>query len=374
MRALLNLANNLLRLSRPISCSQIHYKPIPDSLKLSARKSGSVVAPSQQTAAPLFSTTSSSLQMVKGLPELFKNGSLDLLLFGHTPVRGFQRTRFTIILSHPPHFRPRGDLRLYLVRSDHDAQHTQGSELLAARRPNVEAPSDLFGRCRGKGPDPRFGLAYINPLFYFSQLFSFQLQWWGASSCCISLLASHQGDPGSIPGWVTPDFHLWESSRTMPLVGGFFLGDLPFPPPFHSSAAPYSPQSSLSALKTLTLRAVQNLSTPSQYERKPPFKGWGQPQASFPTVCARLSSYAAASVPMSKTTYVKRVTNKSHVQDIASFGHVTNNCGEYTLGGADYFSHHHIIYFLMADTVLTFIAFPAPPLSDSRSLSFSEHG
>ncbi|KAJ8869149.1 hypothetical protein PR048_030717 [Dryococelus australis] len=36
-----------------------------------------------------------------------------------------------------------------------------------------------------------------------------------------------------------------------------FLGDLPFPPPFHSSAAPYSPQSPSSALKTSMLRAVQ---------------------------------------------------------------------------------------------------------------------
>ncbi|KAJ8875246.1 hypothetical protein PR048_023141 [Dryococelus australis] len=37
----------------------------------------------------------------------------------------------------------------------------------------------------------------------------------------VSLLASHQGDPGSIPGRVTPDFCMWESCRTMPLVGGF---------------------------------------------------------------------------------------------------------------------------------------------------------
>ncbi|KAJ8897550.1 hypothetical protein PR048_002899 [Dryococelus australis] len=39
-----------------------------------------------------------------------------------------------------------------------------------------------------------------------------------------------------------------------------FLGDLPFPPPFHSSAAPYSPQSPSSALKTSLLSAVQNSS------------------------------------------------------------------------------------------------------------------
>ncbi|KAJ8885472.1 hypothetical protein PR048_011669 [Dryococelus australis] len=40
----------------------------------------------------------------------------------------------------------------------------------------------------------------------------------------VSLLASHQGDPGSIAGRVTPDFRMWESCRTMPLVGGFARG------------------------------------------------------------------------------------------------------------------------------------------------------
>ncbi|KAJ8888077.1 hypothetical protein PR048_007564 [Dryococelus australis] len=36
----------------------------------------------------------------------------------------------------------------------------------------------------------------------------------------VSLLASYQGDPGSIPGRVTPDFRMWEPCRTMTLVGG----------------------------------------------------------------------------------------------------------------------------------------------------------
>ncbi|KAJ8882999.1 hypothetical protein PR048_014838 [Dryococelus australis] len=63
------------------------------------------------------------------------------------------------------------------------------------------------------------------------------------------LLASHQGDPGSIPGQVTPDFRIWESCRTVPFVGGFSRGS-PVSPPFHSGAAPYSYQSRSSALKT----------------------------------------------------------------------------------------------------------------------------
>ncbi|KAJ8871464.1 hypothetical protein PR048_027781 [Dryococelus australis] len=62
----------------------------------------------------------------------------------------------------------------------------------------------------------------------------------------VSLLASHQDDPGSIIGRVTPDIRMWESCRTMPLG---FLGDLPFLTPLHSDAAPYSPQSPSSALR-----------------------------------------------------------------------------------------------------------------------------
>ncbi|KAJ8872621.1 hypothetical protein PR048_026229 [Dryococelus australis] len=40
----------------------------------------------------------------------------------------------------------------------------------------------------------------------------------------VSLLASHQGDLGSIPDWVTPDLRMWESCPTMPLVGEFSRG------------------------------------------------------------------------------------------------------------------------------------------------------
>ncbi|KAJ8878904.1 hypothetical protein PR048_019507, partial [Dryococelus australis] len=54
----------------------------------------------------------------------------------------------------------------------------------------------------------------------------------------------------------SPDFRKWESCRMMPLVGGFSR-DLPFHPPLHSGAAPYSLQSPSSALKTSLLRAAQ---------------------------------------------------------------------------------------------------------------------
>ncbi|KAJ8874874.1 hypothetical protein PR048_022764, partial [Dryococelus australis] len=55
----------------------------------------------------------------------------------------------------------------------------------------------------------------------------------------------------------SPDFRKWESCRTMPLVGGFSQGYLPFPPLLHSGAAPYSLQSPSSALKISLLRDAQ---------------------------------------------------------------------------------------------------------------------
>ncbi|KAJ8883603.1 hypothetical protein PR048_015447 [Dryococelus australis] len=51
------------------------------------------------------------------------------------------------------------------------------------------------------------------------------------------------------PAGSLPDSHTWESCRAMPLPAGF-LGDLPFPPSFHSGAVPFSPQSPSSAPKT----------------------------------------------------------------------------------------------------------------------------
>ncbi|KAJ8870047.1 hypothetical protein PR048_029058 [Dryococelus australis] len=71
----------------------------------------------------------------------------------------------------------------------------------------------------------------------------------------VSLLASQQDDPGSIPGRVTPNFYMWESCLTMPLVGGFSRGSPVSPAP---SFRRYSiPQLPSSALKTSMLRVAQ---------------------------------------------------------------------------------------------------------------------
>ncbi|KAJ8871137.1 hypothetical protein PR048_027441 [Dryococelus australis] len=74
-------------------------------------------------------------------------------------------------------------------------------------------------------------------------------------STAVSLLASYQGDPGSIPGRVTPYFRMWESYWMIPSVGGFSRGS-PVSPSLHTDTSPYSPQSPTSALKT-TIAGVQ---------------------------------------------------------------------------------------------------------------------
>ncbi|KAJ8875381.1 hypothetical protein PR048_023276 [Dryococelus australis] len=64
-----------------------------------------------------------------------------------------------------------------------------------------------------------------------------------------------QSPAGSLPG-----FRTWDRAGRYRWSAGF-LGDLPFPPPFHSSAALYSPQSLSLALKTSLLRAAYYLFT-----------------------------------------------------------------------------------------------------------------
>ncbi|KAJ8879932.1 hypothetical protein PR048_020553 [Dryococelus australis] len=71
------------------------------------------------------------------------------------------------------------------------------------------------------------------------------------------LLASHLGEPGSIPGSVAPGFPrlgiVPDDTASRRVSSGIFR----FPSPLHSSAATYSPHFTLSDLKTSMLRAVQ---------------------------------------------------------------------------------------------------------------------
>ncbi|KAJ8871100.1 hypothetical protein PR048_027404 [Dryococelus australis] len=102
----------------------------------------------------------------------------------------------------------------------------------------------------------------IGVLCYEPLLVANTCDWWDFLQLCdvtqaepVSLLASHHGDPGSIPDRVTPDFRKWETCRTTPFVGGFSRGS-PFPPPLHSGADPYSLQSPSSTLKTSIFQGI----------------------------------------------------------------------------------------------------------------------
>ncbi|KAJ8872414.1 hypothetical protein PR048_026018 [Dryococelus australis] len=60
-----------------------------------------------------------------------------------------------------------------------------------------------------------------------------------------------------------PDFRMWDSCRTMPLVGGFSRG-FPVLPPFHSGTVPYSPHFILVGSQDLDVKSRPNLFTHSR--------------------------------------------------------------------------------------------------------------
>ncbi|KAJ8895228.1 hypothetical protein PR048_000553 [Dryococelus australis] len=71
--------------------------------------------------------------------------------------------------------------------------------------------------------------------------------WLGGLSS-VWLLASHQGEPGSVLGWVTFRFSQVNGAGRCHWLSDF-LGDLPFPLPLHSGTAPYSPHFTLIGLQ-----------------------------------------------------------------------------------------------------------------------------
>ncbi|KAJ8880844.1 hypothetical protein PR048_017316 [Dryococelus australis] len=73
--------------------------------------------------------------------------------------------------------------------------------------------------------------------------------------CTLCILPTN---PGS------PDFHMWESCRTMLLAAGF-LGDLPFPLPVHSDVATYSPHFTLIGSQSPDFKTHLLCSTPPSH-------------------------------------------------------------------------------------------------------------
>ncbi|KAJ8897815.1 hypothetical protein PR048_003168 [Dryococelus australis] len=99
-------------------------------------------------------------------------------------------------------------------------------------------------------PPPRQPTTTENPITRVKQDDGLAVVWpagpdFRLSAPPASLLASHQSETGSTPGF--SHVGIWLDDAAGRRV---FLGDLPFPPVAHSGAAPYSPQPPSSALKT----------------------------------------------------------------------------------------------------------------------------
>ncbi|KAJ8890635.1 hypothetical protein PR048_010144 [Dryococelus australis] len=116
-------------------------------------------------------------------------------------------------------------------------------------RPRRESNSVRLGRRRVVLPLHHRGPFNVRKWNYFSSVVTnligrmpFNDFLLGLRCRVVSSLASHQGEPGSIPGRVTGFSH---------------VGIVPDDVEGHSGAAPYSPQSPSSALKTSLLRAAQ---------------------------------------------------------------------------------------------------------------------
>ncbi|KAJ8882650.1 hypothetical protein PR048_014462, partial [Dryococelus australis] len=121
----------------------------------------------------------------------------------------------------------------------------------------------------------------------------------------VRLLASHQGEPGSIPGWVASRF----SPGCHWSVG--FLKDFPFPPPLHSDAAPYSPRSTLTIVEKCTTLTVVSRAPPRNISQAAP------PQTSEGFVAAGHVLYLApaALVPRSPLPGERRPTPANSSED-----------------------------------------------------------
>ncbi|KAJ8885769.1 hypothetical protein PR048_011969 [Dryococelus australis] len=139
------------------------------------------------------------------------------------------------------------------------------------------------------------------------------------------LLASHQGEPGSIPGWFTPNSRKWESCRTMSLVGGFSRGS-PGSPPFHSGAAPYSPHFNLIGSQHLDVKSRLNLFTHSLTPRILTTVRFEE------VVGLRWRSYSLHQIPTRNTFDSRKVLNQENVR-IGQVLEITKRTGESRLCG-----------------------------------------
>ncbi|KAJ8886317.1 hypothetical protein PR048_012528 [Dryococelus australis] len=114
--------------------------------------------------------------------------------------------------------------------------------------------------CRGGSPErwPLDNLSLQTRKEYGATGYS--VQWWGHVGVVVILLASNQGEPGSIPRGVAFQTVVC-GNRAEPchwLAG--FLGDLPFTAPLHSGAAIHSPRFTLIGSQVPDVKSHPNLS------------------------------------------------------------------------------------------------------------------
>ncbi|KAJ8867486.1 hypothetical protein PR048_031288 [Dryococelus australis] len=86
---------------------------------------------------------------------------------------------------------------------------------------------------------------------------------WGRGGVVVIPLAFRQDELASIPGGVAADSRTWKSYHTKPLVGRFF-GDIPFPPPLHSGAAPHSLRFIPNGSQDINVKSSPNIFTHSR--------------------------------------------------------------------------------------------------------------
>ncbi|KAJ8868590.1 hypothetical protein PR048_030128 [Dryococelus australis] len=98
---------------------------------------------------------------------------------------------------------------------------------------------------------------YLNLIFY-----SERVEHRDCGGIVVSLLSSHQGDPGSIPGGVAPGILACGNRAGRCRWSAGFPGGLPLPQPLHSGAAPYSPLYTLIGSQVLHVKSHPNLSSP----------------------------------------------------------------------------------------------------------------
>ncbi|KAJ8865849.1 hypothetical protein PR048_033371 [Dryococelus australis] len=134
------------------------------------------------------------------------------------------------------------------------------TRVIISRQDILQTPVLLYSVCR-RNKQGNFAVSCVNKLDSTVLCEPAPLY---RGDVVVRVLASHQGEPGSIPRRVSQISALWETCRRMPLVGGFFsrISRSPPPPPpyiLRSCAAPYLPRFTHISSQCLDVETRPNL-------------------------------------------------------------------------------------------------------------------